>query len=41
VFTGERVAFATVDGQTTLAVAEILAHFPVALLVAQGVEQNP
>jgi (1->4)-alpha-D-glucan 1-alpha-D-glucosylmutase len=35
VFTGEPVTFATADGQPALAVAEILAHFPVALLVAQ------
>jgi (1->4)-alpha-D-glucan 1-alpha-D-glucosylmutase len=35
VFTGEPVTFASEDGQPTLAVAEVLAHFPAALLVAQ------
>jgi (1->4)-alpha-D-glucan 1-alpha-D-glucosylmutase len=34
VLTGEPVTFACEDGQPTLAVAEVLAHFPVALLVA-------
>jgi hypothetical protein len=34
VLTGEPVTFACEDGQPMLAVAEVLAHFPVALLVA-------
>ena len=34
VLTGEPVTFACEDSQPTLAVAEVLAHFPVALLVA-------
>ena len=35
VFTGEPVHMALEDGQPTLAVAELLAQFPVALLTAQ------
>jgi (1->4)-alpha-D-glucan 1-alpha-D-glucosylmutase len=35
VLTGEPVIFATDDGQPTLALAELLRHCPVALLVAQ------
>ena len=35
VFTGEPVALVVEDGQPTLAVAELMAHFPVALLMAQ------
>lgn len=35
VLTGEPVVFATDDGQPTLALAELLGHCPVALLVAQ------
>jgi maltooligosyltrehalose synthase len=35
VFTGEPVRMATDDGQPTLAVADLMAQFPVALLVAQ------
>jgi (1->4)-alpha-D-glucan 1-alpha-D-glucosylmutase len=34
VFTGEPVTFTREDGQPLLAVAEVLAHFPVALLIA-------
>ena len=34
VFTGERVVCAVDDGQPALLMAELLAHFPVALLVA-------
>jgi (1->4)-alpha-D-glucan 1-alpha-D-glucosylmutase len=34
VFTGESICFALEDGQPTLAVGELMAHFPVALLVA-------
>jgi (1->4)-alpha-D-glucan 1-alpha-D-glucosylmutase len=34
VLTGEPVAFAVDDGQPALAMAELLAHFPVALLMA-------
>jgi (1->4)-alpha-D-glucan 1-alpha-D-glucosylmutase len=41
VFTGELVAFTLVDGQATLSMAEILAHFPVALLVVSGAGSNP
>ena len=37
VLTGEPVVFATDDGQPTLALAELLGHCPIALLVAQGV----
>jgi len=36
VLTGEPVVFATDDGQPTLALAELLGHCPVALLVAQA-----
>jgi hypothetical protein len=35
VLTGEPVAFATDNGQPTLALAELLGHCPIALLVAQ------
>jgi (1->4)-alpha-D-glucan 1-alpha-D-glucosylmutase len=35
VLTGEPVVFATDDGQPTLALAELLGHCPIALLVAQ------
>jgi maltooligosyltrehalose synthase len=35
VLTGEPVVFAADDGQPTLALAELLRHCPVALLVAQ------
>jgi hypothetical protein len=35
VFTGEPVRIAVEDGQPTVAVAELLAQFPVALLMAQ------
>jgi (1->4)-alpha-D-glucan 1-alpha-D-glucosylmutase len=34
VFTGESLTFVVEDGQPTLAVGELMAHFPVALLVA-------
>jgi maltooligosyltrehalose synthase len=34
VFTGESMTFAVEDGQPTLAAGELMAHFPVALLVA-------
>ena len=34
IFTDEPVRFTTVDDQPTLVVAELLAHFPVALLMA-------
>jgi hypothetical protein len=33
--TGEPVVFATDDGQPTLALAELLAHCPIAFLIAQ------
>ena len=36
VLTGEPVVFAAADGQPTLALAELLGHCPVALLVAQA-----
>jgi maltooligosyltrehalose synthase len=36
VLTGATSRFAAEDGQTTLAMAELFAHFPVALLVAEG-----
>jgi maltooligosyltrehalose synthase len=36
VLTGEPVAFAADDAQPTLALAELLGHCPVALLVAQA-----
>ena len=36
VLTGEPVVFAADDGQPTLALAELLRHCPVALLVAQA-----
>jgi (1->4)-alpha-D-glucan 1-alpha-D-glucosylmutase len=34
VFTGESMAFAVEDGQSTLPLGELMAHFPVALLMA-------
>lgn len=39
VFTGEPVCIAMEDGQPTLAVADLMAHFPVALLMAQPEER--
>lgn len=39
VFTGERVRVAMEDDQPTLAVADLMAQFPVALLVAQSAER--
>jgi maltooligosyltrehalose synthase len=36
VLTGEPVVFATDDGQSTLTLAELLGHCPVALLMAQA-----
>jgi (1->4)-alpha-D-glucan 1-alpha-D-glucosylmutase len=39
VFTGEPVRIAMEDGQPTLAVAELLAQFPMALLIAQPEER--
>jgi maltooligosyltrehalose synthase len=35
VLTGESVVFTVEDGQPALVMANLLAHFPVALLVAQ------